>query len=190
VVGIHLGVEIITPLLQFFLTVLVSDWMPWIVTSEGIPVFVAEDDNFNLEGRGIPVCAPKAMSLLVLVSRALRCRVDWAPEPKWVLQAPTADADDSSPANPAQPLVQPPEVVSEPETTAQASSKKFDLSQYGDLNDLETFGSMKVKLELTPQEFKIFNRGLNSATPPNEMEICAVRFFQSYRTRYTAIKQA
>jgi hypothetical protein len=34
VVGIHLGVEIITPLLQFFLTVLVSDWMPWIVTSD------------------------------------------------------------------------------------------------------------------------------------------------------------
>ena len=34
VVGIHLGVEVIAPLLQFFLTVLVSDWMPWIVTSD------------------------------------------------------------------------------------------------------------------------------------------------------------
>jgi hypothetical protein len=33
-VGIHLGVEVITPLLQFFLTVLVSDWMPWIVTAD------------------------------------------------------------------------------------------------------------------------------------------------------------
>ena len=34
VVGIHLGVEVITPLLQFFLTVLVSDWMPWIVAGD------------------------------------------------------------------------------------------------------------------------------------------------------------
>jgi hypothetical protein len=31
---IHLGVEVITPLLQFFLTVLVFDWMPWIVASD------------------------------------------------------------------------------------------------------------------------------------------------------------
>jgi hypothetical protein len=29
-----LGVEVITTLLQFFLTVLVSDWMPWIIASD------------------------------------------------------------------------------------------------------------------------------------------------------------
>jgi hypothetical protein len=34
VVWIHLGVEVITPLFQFFLAVLVSERMPWIVTSD------------------------------------------------------------------------------------------------------------------------------------------------------------
>jgi hypothetical protein len=68
------------------------------------------------------------------------------------------------------------------------ADKKFDLREFGDLNDIETFNSIKVKLELNSTEFKIFNRGLNEATPTNEMEICAVKFFSSYKTRYTAIK--
>jgi hypothetical protein len=66
---------------------------------------------------------------------------------------------------------------------------KPELSEFGDLNNIGTFDSITIKLELTPTEFKILNRGLNTATPINEKEICAVKFLHSYNTRYTAIKQ-
>jgi hypothetical protein len=48
---------------------------------------------------------------------------------------------------------------------------------------------MKVKLELLPMEFKALNKGLNPATPDPEVEVCAIIFVQSYRKRYTALRQ-
>ena len=44
-VGIHFGVEVVTPLLQFLFTVLVSDWMPWIVASDPAMAVEAKGDT-------------------------------------------------------------------------------------------------------------------------------------------------
>ena len=56
-------------------------------------------------------------------------------------------------------------------------------------NEIGTTFSKDVKLQLTDAEFKMFNRGLNPATPDSEVAFCAAEFFQSYRRRYHEICQ-
>jgi hypothetical protein len=58
-----------------------------------------------------------------------------------------------------------------------------------DPNDIGTMGSMQVKLELLPKEFKMLNKALNPATPPNEEENAAVLFVRSYKQRYPSLRQ-
>jgi hypothetical protein len=85
-------------------------------TLEGITVYVTDSDDykfeFNLEARGLPVRVPKDPTLLPVVEEVLGVECQWvlAPEPPVASQeAPTADSDDSSPAEPLVPVERPEE---------------------------------------------------------------------------------
>jgi hypothetical protein len=125
-----------------------------------------------------------------LIKDALRRRTLALEVPKEAsdVSKPETAGDTDKPKTEERPAAPPKvqEPIPRPESPA---DKKFHLSEFGDFNDIGTFDSVPVKLELTPMEFKILNLGLNRATPTNEKEICAVKFLHSYNTRYTAVKR-